>query len=102
MQIDAGLDTGVMLLKAETEIGEDETAVELGARLAPLGATLLVKTLANLDSMLPEKQDPAQATYAPILKKEDGAIDWTQSARAIHNRIRGLQPWPGAYTRFRG
>lgn len=102
MKIDAGLDTGDMLLKAETAIGVDETAVELGTRLAPIGADLLVETLARLDSMVPEKQDPAKATYAPILKKEDGLIDWRQSAAAIHNRIRGLQPWPGAYTSFRG
>jgi len=102
MRIDAGLDTGDMLLKAETEIGPDETAIELGRRLASMGADLLVQTLSRLDSILPEKQDPAQATYAPILKKEDGLIDWTQPAQPIHNRVRGLQPWPGAYTTLRG
>jgi methionyl-tRNA formyltransferase len=102
MRIDAGLDTGDMLLKAETEIGPDERAIELGGRLASMGAGLLVQTLAQLESIVPEKQDPAQATYAPILKKEDGLIDWSQSAQAIHNRVRGLQPWPGAYTTFRG
>jgi methionyl-tRNA formyltransferase len=102
MRIDAGLDTGDMLLKAETEIAPDETAVELGRRLASMGADLLVQTLAQLESIVPEKQDSAQATYAPILKKEDGLIDWTQPAQAIHNRVRGLQPWPGAYTTFRG
>jgi methionyl-tRNA formyltransferase len=102
MRIDAGLDTGDMLLKAETEIGPEENAVELGARLAGMGATLLVETLANIASIIPQKQDPAQATYAPLLKKEDGLIDWRQPATAIHNRVRGFQPWPGAYTRFRG
>jgi methionyl-tRNA formyltransferase len=102
MRIDAGLDTGDMLLEKETEIGPDETAIELGRRLAEMGADLLVETLAKLDSIVPEKQDGAQATYAPILKKEDGLIDWSQSAQAIHNRVRGLQPWPGAYTTFRG
>jgi methionyl-tRNA formyltransferase len=102
MRIDAGLDTGDMLLKAETEIGPDETAIEFSQRLAPMGAELLVKTLAHLDSIVTEKQDPALATYAPILKKEDGLIDWSQPAQAIHNRVRGLQPWPGAYTTFRG
>lgn len=102
MRIDAGLDTGDMLLKTETEIGPDETAVELGRRLAAMGADLLVETLAKLDSIIPEKQDPAQATHAPILKKEDGIIDWNQPAQAIHNRVRGLQPWPGAHTTFRG
>src|SRR5579871_4894206 len=102
MRIDAGLDTGEMLLKAETEIGPDETAVELGRRLASMGADLLVRTLAQIEMVVPEKQDPTQATYAPILKKEDGLINWNQSAQAIHNRIRGLQPWPGGYTTFRG
>ncbi len=104
MRIDAGLDTGDMLLKSETEIGPDETAVELGARLAVLGANLLVETFAGLaaGSIVPHKQDPAEATYAPLLKKEDGLIDWFQPAEAIHNRVRGLQPWPGAYTTFRG
>lgn len=102
MRIDAGLDTGDMLLKTETDIGPDETAVELGARLAAMGAKLLVETLERIESIAPQKQDPAQATYAPLLKKEDGLIDWRQPAQAIHNRVRGFQPWPGAYTRFRG
>jgi methionyl-tRNA formyltransferase len=104
MRIDAGLDTGNMLLKAETEIGPEENAIELGERLASLGAALLVKTLEGLErgSIAPQKQDPAAATYAPLLKKEDGLIDWSQPAQAIHDRVRGLQPWPGAYTKFRG
>lgn len=102
MRIDAGLDTGDMLLRAETPISPEETAIELGARLADMGAALLVETLAQVDKIAPEKQDSSQATLAPILKKEDGRIDWTQPAEAIHNRIRGLQPWPGAYTTFRG
>jgi len=104
MRIDAGLDTGDMLLKAETDIGPDETAVELGGRLAAMGANLLVETLAGLEQqrIVPEKQDNTQATYAPLLKKEDGRIDWTRDARAIHNQVRGLQPWPGASTAFRG
>jgi len=102
MRIDAGLDTGDMLLKAETGIGPEENAVELGARLAAMGATLLVETLERIASIVPQKQDAAQATYAPLLKKEDGLIDWRQPAQTIHNRVRGFQPWPGAYTRFRG
>lgn len=104
MRIDAGLDTGDMLLKAETEIGPEETAVELGGRLAVMGADLLVKTLDGLarGAIMPELQNPAEATLAPMLKKEDGAIDWGQPAAAIHNRVRGLQPWPGASTVFRG
>jgi methionyl-tRNA formyltransferase len=104
MRIDAGLDTGEMLLKAETEIGPEENAVELGARLAAMGADLLVETLEGLRAgrIVGEKQDHAQATLAPLLKKEDGAIDWSQPAQTIHNRVRGLQPWPGAQTEFRG
>jgi methionyl-tRNA formyltransferase len=104
MRIDAGLDTGDMLLKAETGIGEDETAVELAARLAPMGAELLGETLRGLESgtIVAEKQDDSAATYAPILKKEDGLVDWTRPAQVIHNRARGFTPWPGAYTQFRG
>jgi methionyl-tRNA formyltransferase len=104
MRIDAGLDTGAMLLKAETGIGPEETAIELGQRLATLGADLLVETLARLEAgtIVPEKQDDGQATWAPLLKKEDGLIDWSRRAQEIHNRVRGLQPWPGAQTTFRG
>ncbi|HXB52309.1 MAG TPA: methionyl-tRNA formyltransferase [Rhizomicrobium sp.] len=102
MRIDAGLDTGAMLLKAETEIGPDETAPELGARLAAMGAALLIETLERMATIAPQRQNAALATYAPLLKKEDGLIDWRQPAHAIHNRVRGFQPWPGAYTRFRG
>lgn len=102
MQIDAGLDTGDILRQAETPIGPDETAPQLSPRLAEMGAALLVDTLAQLDSIAPGKQDDSAATYAPILKKDDGAIDWNRPAREIHNRIRGLQPWPGAYSSFRG
>ncbi len=100
MKIDAGLDTGDMLLKWETEIGPEENALELGARLADAGAQLLVDTLR--DNPAPVKQDSAEATYAPILKKEDGEIDWNWPARKIFNRSRGFLPWPGAYTFFRG
>lgn len=104
MQIDAGLDTGAMLLKWETGIGENETSPELSVRLAIAGAELLVRTLAELQSgsvrLVP--QDDSLATYAPILKKEDGRIDWSNSAQQIHNLIRGFQPWPGAHTTFRG
>jgi len=104
MQIDAGLDTGPMLLKYETEIGRDETAPELTVRLAEAGAPLIAETLRGLDggTIRAIPQDHSQATLAPPLKKEDGRIDWWLSARKIHNRIRGLQPWPGAFTTFRG
>src|ERR1035441_582165 len=104
MRIDAGLDTGDILLVRETEIGPEETAVELNGRLAILGADLLVETLEGLEAgrIVPRKQDSALATYAPLLKKEDGLVDWRQPAESIHNRIRAMQPWPGAYTAFRG
>jgi methionyl-tRNA formyltransferase len=102
MRINEGLDTGDMLLKWETEIGSDENAVELGARLAEAGADLLVRTLAALATIRPQPQDDAQATYAPILKKEDGKIHWQLSAREILNRIRGFEPWPGGYGFLRG
>jgi methionyl-tRNA formyltransferase len=104
MQIDAGLDTGDMLLNADTAIGPEEDAVGLGERLAIMGAQLLTDTLRALESgsVRPEKQDAARATYAPILTKADGAIDWSRPAREIHNLIRGMQPWPGGHTLFRG
>ncbi len=102
MKIDAGLDTGAMLLKWETQIGAEETAIELGARLAIAGADLLVRTLANLSNIVPQPQDNSQATLAPILKREDGHIDWTLPPREILNRARGFQPWPGAYGFLKG
>lgn len=104
MQINAGLDTGDMLLKAETSIGPEETALELGPRLATMGASLLIETLEGLlaGTLTPIPQNDADATLAPILKKEDGLIDWQQPASVIHNRARGFLPWPGAYTTFRG
>jgi methionyl-tRNA formyltransferase len=104
MRIDAGLDTGDTLLRWETPIGPDETAPELSARLAKAGADLLVRTLAGLAEaqIQPEPQDSALATSAPIIKKEDGRIDWSNPAQQIHNQIRGFQPWPGAHTSFRG
>jgi methionyl-tRNA formyltransferase len=100
MRINAGLDTGDILLQWETPIGPDETAPELSARLAEAGADLLVRTLA--DATQPKAQNNSQATYAPILKKEDGRIDWSNPAQQIHDLVRGFQPWPGAHTSFRG
>jgi len=104
MQINAGLDTGDILLARDTPIGPEETAIELGERLALMGAQLLMETLDGLvrGAITPRPQDHAQASLAPILKKEDGAISWSGAASAIHNRVRGLLPWPGAYTHFRG
>ncbi len=104
MQIDAGLDTGDMLATARTKIGAEETAPELSARLAPLGAELLCETITHIEdgTVQREKQNPAEATLAPILKKEDGLIDWHLPAARIDSRLRGFTPWPGAYTSFRG
>jgi len=104
MNIEAGLDTGPMLLKYRAPIGPDETAPELSARLAEAGAPLIAETLRRLDrgEITPEPQDSSQATLARPLKKEDGRIDWSLSARKIYNRIRGFDPWPGAFTTFRG
>jgi methionyl-tRNA formyltransferase len=104
MRIDAGLDTGDILLQREMPIAPEGTAETLAPRLAEMGAPLMVETLAGLKAgtITPRKQDNAQATLAPILKKEDGLIDFRRRAREICNRLRGFQPWPGAYTAFRG
>lgn len=103
MKIDAGLDTGDILLAAPLEIGPEETAAELSPRLAALGAQLLVETLAGLaaGAIEPRKQNGSEATYAPVLKKEEGEVDWSLTASEIFNRARGFQPWPGCYTSFR-
>ncbi len=104
MQIDPGLDTGPMLLKYETPIGPDETAPELTARLAEAGGPLMAETLRKLarSEIVAVPQEKSAATFAPLLKKNDGLIDWNMPAGDIYNRIRGLQPWPGAFTTFRG
>lgn len=103
MQIDAGMDTGPILLQHKIDIGPDEAAPSLARRMAELGAPLVVDSLRKLErgELQPTPQDPAQATYAPKLKKEHGRIYWQQPAQQIYNRIRGLIPWPGAYTVFR-
>lgn len=100
MLMDEGMDTGAMLLQATMAIEPDDTAGSLSPRLAELGGRLLMQTLAQLKagSLAPHAQDHSQATLAPLLKKEDGVIDWTMAASSIANRIRGLTPWPGAYT----
>jgi methionyl-tRNA formyltransferase len=97
-QMDAGMDTGPILLQRATGIGPEETAGELGARLATLGAEVLLETLDRLDTLAPEPQDAGAATLAPRLRKEDGLLDWTQSAASLVARVRGLNPWPGAAT----
>jgi methionyl-tRNA formyltransferase len=104
MRIDRGLDTGDILLQQAVSIAAEETAESLSPRLAGIGAELMIKTLHGLKagSVHPRPQDHSQATLAPTLKKEDGRIDFTRSAREILNRLRGFQPWPGAFTRFHG
>jgi methionyl-tRNA formyltransferase len=104
MRIDAGMDTGDMLLQEELSIGPKETASQLAARMSETGAALMLKTLRGLSSgtIAPRSQNHQAATYAPLLKKEDGRIDWQRPAKEIFNRIRGFAPWPGASTTFRG
>ncbi|MDH5668439.1 MAG: methionyl-tRNA formyltransferase [Nitrospira sp.] len=100
MLMDEGMDTGSMLLQESIPILPDDTAGTLAPRLASLGGRLLVETISRLKAgtITPMTQDHARATLAPLLKKEDGAIDWSTDAQSIANRIRGLSPWPGAYT----
>ncbi|MBI3078663.1 MAG: methionyl-tRNA formyltransferase [Deltaproteobacteria bacterium] len=104
MQMDEGMDTGPMLLAEGLPIGPEETAEELEPRLAALGARLLVEALRRLKAgrLVSQPQAHDQATYAPMLKKEDGWIDWSRPARELHNRVRGLCPWPTAYTTLDG
>ncbi len=104
MRIDAGMDTGEMLLQQELRIGPDENAPELTARLAEAGAALMAETLRRLakGDLAGRAQNPSEATLAPMLKREDGRIEWWRPATEIYNRMRGFAPWPGAYTEFRG
>jgi len=104
MLIDEGLDTGPLLLAESTPIGAEETADALESRLAVVGGELLVRTLRGLQegSLAPRPQDPARATLAPLIKKEDGLMDWRLPAPALARRVRGFHPWPGAHTRLRG
>ena len=100
MFIEPTLDTGPILLQRETPIGANETAPELMERLAEIGAELLGETLSRLNDLTPRPQRDQDATLAPILKKEDGLIDWSRSAIEIERAVRGFQPWPNAYTSF--
>jgi methionyl-tRNA formyltransferase len=104
MQIDAGLDTGPILQQSSLEIGVDETAPELSARMSEMGASLIVESLLGFDrgEISPMPQDHEYASYAPILKREDGRINWSMTARQIYDRMRGFTPWPGAFSTFRG
>jgi methionyl-tRNA formyltransferase len=103
MKIDEGLDTGDILLKEEVPIREEDTTETLSERLSGVGANLMAETLTKLmrGEIQPQRQDHPQATFAPILKKEDGQISWSLRAEEIGCRVRGLRPWPGAYTSFR-
>ncbi len=104
MQLDEGLDTGPILVARSTPIGPEETAGELQERLAALGARLLLETLAGLadERLSPRPQDHALATPAPILRKEDGRVDWSLPAREIGWRVRGFHPWPGTTAAWQG
>jgi methionyl-tRNA formyltransferase len=102
MQMDAGLDTGPILLQRETEIGESETAIELMQKLSVLGADLLSETVTRYQELEPRPQNEVEASHAPIMRKEDGLISWMLNARDISNRVRGFQPFPTAFTFFRG
>jgi methionyl-tRNA formyltransferase len=100
VQMDEGLDTGAILLQREIKIEETETAPELMARLSLLGAEALSETLARLDEIAPCEQEEEKATFAPILRREDGLIDWALDAAQIERRVRGFQPWPNAFTQY--
>ncbi|MBA4123173.1 MAG: methionyl-tRNA formyltransferase [Acidobacteria bacterium] len=100
MQMDAGLDTGGILLQRETEIGADENAIKLMERLSFLGADLLSETLAMYGELVPQPQADLEATFAPMMKKEDGLIDWNRAAEEISNRVRGFQPFPTSFTKY--
>ena len=104
MKIDAGMDTGDMLLERREPIRDDDTTETLGERLGVIGSDLMIETLRKLEGgdITPRPQNHDLATLAPRLKKEDGVIDWTLTAVEIERRVRGLIPWPGAYTSFRG
>ncbi len=103
MRIDAGLDTGEILMQREMAIEAEDTAGTLGPRLAVMGASLMVETLGGLEigSVRALAQDDARATLAPILRKEDGRMDFSRSAQSLLDRLRGFQPWPGAFTNFK-
>lgn len=97
MKMDEGLDTGDILLRSETPIRDEETSVELMSRLADDGADLLSRTLREIGSIVPQAQDDSESTLAPIMKKEDGLVDFRSEADAIVRRIRGFQPFPTTY-----
>ena len=102
MQMAEGLDTGDVLLEQRTPIGTDETAGELFERLAPMGAALMVETLARLDTITPTPQDHSAHTLAPLISRDDARIEWGDAAETIHNQVRGFHPWPVAHTTLDG
>lgn len=102
MLMDEGLDTGPVLLQRATPVGETETAPQLLARLSEMGAELLSETLSRIDEIEPRAQPHKEATLAPMLRREDGLIDWSLTAPDVERRVRGFQPWPAAYTFFNG
>lgn len=102
--MDKGMDTGDILLQEKIDVTPKDTAETLSERLSTIGAKLLLKTLMGLEGgiITPRPQDHSSATYAPLLKKEDGRIDWKKGAEEIKNQVRGMNPWPGAYTFLEG
>ena len=104
MRIDAGMDTGDIFLQEKIAIAPEQTAPELAKKMSEIGAPLMAETLRGIASgkLSPLPQEHTEATYAPLLKNEDGRIDWNRPAQEIYNRLRGFDPWPGAYTSFRG
>lgn len=104
MQLVEKMDAGPIYLQEEVALAADETTGSLQAKLTPVGASLLLETIRRIkeQSILPRAQDDTQVTFAPIIKKEDGRIDWTRAAAEIERRVRGFNPWPSAYTYIRG
>lgn len=104
MFMDEGMDTGDILLTEETKIADQDTSIDLSHKLSEIGAELLIKTIGKLeaDELVPVKQNDDEATYAPMIKRDIGKIDWNKSADEIRNLIRGTQPWPGAFTTYNG
>ncbi len=104
MLMDEGMDTGDMLIKQELQISDEDDAGTISEKLSQMGGDLLINTIDELKKgkLSPAKQDESQATYAPMLKKSDGKIDWQKPAIEIHNLVRGMNPWPGSFTKFDG
>jgi len=102
MKMDAGLDTGDILLQSETTIDAEENAIDLMARMAFEGANLLSETLKSFDEIEPRKQNDEEASYAPIMVKEEGRINWESRAATIKNHVRGFQPFPTSFTNYQG